>query len=129
MLIDGEMTHKKVPFLHAVKYAWEGIFTFFSKERNGQIQLATTGVAIIFSFLFSITKTEWFIVLMLCGMVMLTEMLNTAIEKLCDKVCTDYDEKIKVIKDVSAGAVLLVAVFAVIIGLMIFVPYLIAFFT
>ncbi len=106
-------------------YALSGIITFFSKERNGKIQLAVSVIAIVFAWLFSITQTEWLIVLILCAVVMAAEMLNTAIEKLCDRVTTDYDEIIKVVKDVSAGAVLLVSLLAVITGLMIFVPYLI----
>lgn len=106
-------------------YALAGIITFFSKERNGQIQLAVSVIAIVLAWIFSITKTEWLIVLILCAVVMAAEMLNTAIEKLCDRVTTDYDEIIKVVKDVSAGAVLLVSLLAVITGLMIFVPYLI----
>lgn len=103
--------------------ALKGITHFFATERNGQVQLLITIIVISMSFLFNITAFEWMLVILLCGLVMTIEMVNTITEKICDRITTDYDERIKVIKDLAAGAVLFIAIFAGVIGLIIFVPY------
>lgn len=108
---------------HAFSNAFKGITHFFATEKNGQIQLLITIAVLIISFLFKISVVEWMLVILLCGLVMATEIINTIIEKICDRITTDYDEKIKVIKDMSAGAVLFIAIIAAVIGFIIFVPY------
>lgn len=68
-----------------------------------------------------------FIVVILCiAMVMAAEMINTAIEQICDRVTRERDAEIKTIKDISAGAVLITAIAAIVCGLIIFVPKLYA---
>ena len=103
--------------------ALKGITHFFATERNGQVQLMITIAVLVMSFLFDISASEWVIVVLLCALVMTVEMGNTITEKICDRITTDYDERIKVIKDLAAGAVLFIAIFAGVIGLIIFVPY------
>lgn len=70
----------------------------------------------------NISATEWMIVIGCIALVMAMEMMNTAIEKLCNIVSKDFHPTIKIIKDVTAGAVLLGAIGSLIIGAIIFIP-------
>ncbi len=73
-------------------------------------------------FYFEISNTEWILQILAIGLVLGIEGLNTAIEKMADFVQPEYDEKIGFIKDISAGAVMLVSVAASVIGLIIYIP-------
>ncbi len=103
-------------------YAVNGIHRFFRCEYNGQIQLAAACTAIIAGFLLHIERLEWIVILLCCALVLALEMVNTAVEKVCDLVSTDYHPLIKIAKDVSAGAVLLSAFTSAVIGALIFIP-------
>lgn len=109
-------------FIWSLKFAWTGILQFFSKERNGQIQTVLGITAIVLGFILSITPVQWLLVLFCIGLVLSLEMINTAIEKFCDLVTTDFHPAIKIIKDVAAGAVLVASLFSLVIGLVIFIP-------
>lgn len=69
-----------------------------------------------------INTTEWSVVLILCGLVISLELINTAIENAVDLVTEEYNEKAKNAKDIAAGAVLFSAIIAAIIGFIIFLP-------
>jgi diacylglycerol kinase (ATP) len=73
-------------------------------------------------FYFEISQTEWILQIFAIALVLGIEGLNTAIEKLSDYVQPEFDEKIGFIKDISAGAVMLVSLAATIIGLIIYIP-------
>lgn len=82
-------------------------------------------IALIMTFLgfyLNITATEWIFQCIAIGLVMGIEGMNTAIEKLSDFVQPEYDEKIGLIKDISAGAVMLVSIVATIVGCIIYLP-------
>lgn len=79
-------------------------------------------LVIIAGFILKINTMEWIICIMLFGLVIGGEMFNTAIEKMVDMVMPEKNDKAKLIKDVSAGAVLIFAIVAAIIGMMIFLP-------
>ena len=83
--------------------------------------LATVAVTVA-GVIFNISKTEWLFIAVCCAAVIATEMINTAIEKLCDMVSTEIHPVIKIIKDVSAGAVLVCAIGSVVVGSIIFLP-------
>jgi diacylglycerol kinase len=106
----------------------------FSNALSGLIEAAKTEVhfklflfiaflLILFAFYFKVSKHDWLILLLCIGLVLSLELFNSAIEKLCDVVMTEKHPKIKYIKDVMAGAVLMACVFAAIIGLIIFSGY------
>lgn len=116
----------KVSFAASVRFACEGIISFLKTEKNGQRQLLFGGLAISLGLFLSLSKTEWLAVCCCITAVIAAEMFNTAIEKLCDLVTTEIRPEIKLIKDVSAGAVLVVSLGAAMAGLLIFVPHLIA---
>lgn len=114
--------------LRSFGYAWQGIKACVGKEQNLSFHLIATAVVIIAGFAFSITRTEWVIVILCIGVVIAAELFNTAIEKLVDLVSPERHPIAGQVKDIAAGAVLVCAAAAAMIGLIIFVPYLTRFF-
>ena len=112
-------------FIRSLQYASNGFRLFFRRERNGQIQGVVALVVIAMGFVFGITKTEWLALLLCTGLVISLEMLNSAIERICNMYTTEVHPAIKIIKDIAAAAVLWSALVALAVGLLIFVPYLI----
>ena len=72
-----------------------------------------------------ISAIDWILICIAIGLVIVSEMLNTAIEKVVDMVSPDYNEKAKFIKDVSAGAVLVAVIVSIIIGCVVFIKYIV----
>ncbi len=105
-------------FIHAAN----GIIHVFKKEQNFKIHIIAAILVIAAGFIFSAGKTEWLAIIIAICIVLTTELINSAIEYLCDFVSPDYHDKIKIIKDVSAGAVLISAIGAFILALVIFLP-------
>lgn len=120
--IHQAMKQIKQPFDKAFTNAFNGIKYFFLHERNGKIQLAVAVTIIALAVCLRGTAIEWIIMLLCIGLVLGFEMLNTAIEKLCDVVQEEYHPLIKTVKDVAAGAVLLLSVITIVIGSIIFIP-------
>lgn len=114
--------------IRSFKYAAAGVYTFFRNECNGQVQLMAAVVAITLGFGLHITHLEWIVTLLCIAAVLSLEMINTAVEKLCNLVQPDYHPAVKIIKDISAGAVLLSAVVSLVIGIIIFLPRVILLF-
>jgi len=110
--------------IRAFGYAINGIGLFFWKERHAKIHAVASFFIIALSYYFSITSSEWLWVLLCITLVIVTEMINTAIERLCNKLSTEIDLDIKIIKDVSAGFVLISSLFAVAVAAVIFSSYL-----
>jgi diacylglycerol kinase (ATP) len=108
------------------KFAWKGIHIFFAEEYNARIHSILAIMVILTGFYFNITKTEWIIVIICCGLVIAAEAINTAIERLVDLVSPDYHPLAGKIKDMAAGAVLICAIVSAIAGFIIFVPYIIS---
>ena len=104
-------------------YAWQGIRSFISKGHNAWIHCAAVVLVTSAGFLFQITTGEWLAVIFCFGLVLAAEAFNTAIEKLVDFISTDKHPALGNIKDISAGAVLICAIAAAIIGAIIFIPY------
>ena len=114
--------------LAGFKYALNGIRLLLRNETNALLHCIIGTCAISAGFLLNISATEWTAVVIVCGCVFATEALNTAIEQLADVVSPEYSEAIKKVKDLSAGAVLLMAIAAAITGIIIFSPKLIYLF-
>lgn len=104
-------------------YAIKGAWLLLRHEPSIQVQFVLAILVTIAGFYFDITATEWIMQLLAIGLVMGTEGLNTAVENIADFVHPDFHVKIGKIKDVAAGAVFFAAVIAVIIGLIIYLPY------
>ncbi len=108
-------------------YAIKGAWLLLRHEPSIQVQFVLAILVSIAGFYFDITATEWMLQLLAIGLVMCTEGLNTAVENIADFVHPDFHTKIGLIKDVAAGAVFFAAIIAVIIGVIIYIPYI--FFT
>jgi len=112
--------------LKSFGYAWEGILSFFRCEHNAQIHLVITFLVLVLSVALGLNKWEAIAVVFSIAFVWITEMLNTAIEKAMDFVSTQLRPEIKLIKDISAGAVLIASITSAIVGCFIFIPKLMA---
>lgn len=104
------------------KYAFEGIYRFFRQEHNAWLHLLATVYVVIMAVLVGVTRVEAIALVFAVALVWVTEMLNTCIEKVMDMISMEYDTRIKLIKDISAGAVLVAAAAALVIGLIVFIP-------
>lgn len=104
--------------------ALSGILYFFKTQVHARIHLMATIIVIVLGFYFGVTRLEWCILMICISGVIALEAVNTAFEKLADKVSGSYDIDLGRIKDIAAGAVLVVSVAAAIIGLLVFIPYL-----
>ena len=113
---------KKDPLYRSFGYAFEGIFTCIRNERNMKIHVVITLLVIIAGFILGLSVTEWCICLGLFGLVMALELVNTAVEAVVDLVTAKRHPLAKIAKDTAAGAVLIAAIMAAVIGLLIFVP-------
>ncbi|MEO8720182.1 MAG: diacylglycerol kinase family protein [Ginsengibacter sp.] len=102
--------------------AFDGLKDCLLHEKNFKIQTVLASLVIIAGLFFSITAMEWIIILICIAAVLSLEIINSAIEKLCDLVCPDFNLTIKKVKDMSASAVLLSAIISFIIGSIIFFP-------
>jgi len=118
----------KISPLKSFAVAFQGIWVLLWNERNFRFHLLASVTVIIAGFFFHIEKTEWLVIFLVIGLVLSVEALNTSIEYICDLVSPDYNPIVKKIKDVSAAAVLLAAIVAVIIGCIIFIPYILNLF-
>lgn len=108
--------------IKSFKYAFQGIFDLFRSQPNARIHLLAAAVAIVAGCYFSISKTEWAIVLLTIFLVVAAEAFNTAIEYLTDLVSPDYHELAGKTKDAAAAGVLLTAMGAVAVAAIIFLP-------
>ena len=117
---------KKEPFLinrlKSVVYAFKGMLILLKTEASIKTQVFIAVVVTIGGFYFEISKTEWMAQLVMIGLVMSMEGMNTAIEYVADFIHPEYHKKIGLIKDVAAGAVFIASVIAVIIAGLIYIP-------
>lgn len=116
----------KNPLYKSFGYAFEGIFAGIRGERNMKIHCFAAVCVIVAGVLFHISVTEWCICLVLFGLILSLELVNTAIEAVVDLVTEDKKPLAKLAKDTAAGAVLIATVMAAMAGLLIFVPKLVS---
>jgi len=110
-------------------YAFEGFKVLWSSEANFRIHLLISILVLGLSYVLKINTIEWMLILFCIGIVCSAEAFNTAIEHLCNLNSKEIKSEIKIIKDISAFAVLFLAIISIIIGFMIFLPKVISLFT
>jgi diacylglycerol kinase len=108
--------------IKSFSFAFNGIIKLIKNEHNARIHLVAMICVVIFGILLKIEPAEWISIVIVVGLVLLSELFNTAIEKLADMVDPEWNTKIGHIKDYSAGAVLISAIIAFIAGGLIFIP-------
>jgi len=109
-------------FFKSFSYALKGIIRLFKQEPNARVHLLAAMVALVLGVVLEAAWFEWMIMILVTGGVLATELINTSIEGLADLYSRDYDSRIEKIKDLSAGAVLVAAITALIVGIIIFLP-------
>lgn len=105
-------------------YAFRGIGELFLSTPNARIHLVAALGVVLLAGILRVSKVEWIILILVICLVLAMEAMNSALEKLSDRVSEEYSPLIRDAKDLAAGAVLLVAIAAAIVGLLIFLPYL-----
>jgi diacylglycerol kinase (ATP) len=109
-------------------FAGQGIVALFRYENNARVHLLIAGLVLLAGCWLHLSLVEWSILLTQIGLVWAAEAFNTAIEKLCDFVSPGLHPQIKAIKDLSSGAVLILAIAAVVVGLLVLGSKLLAIF-
>ena len=120
---DNKRKWKNRELIASLEFALTGIFTAFKEERNMRKHALSAILAIVAGFLFGISVTEWLFLLLSVSLVIAFEIMNSALENVVD-LASDYHFSMlaKNAKDMAAGAVLVISGFALVTGLMIFVP-------
>lgn len=114
---------------NSFKNASRGIVQAFKTERNVKLHTLATIIVIIFAYIFRFSIIECAILALTITLVIVAELLNTAVEYTVDMICGDkYDELAKYAKDIAAGATLIAAIGAVIVGLLLYMPKVINMF-
>ena len=108
--------------LQAVKIALAGIKYVLITQPNTRIHSAFTLVVFILAWVLKLPRLEWVILLLTVGLVWAAEIFNTAVEITVDVISPEYDPQAKIIKDISAGAVLVSVLVSILVGLLIFGP-------
>ncbi|WP_428330646.1 diacylglycerol kinase family protein [Mucilaginibacter sp.] len=103
-------------------YAFKGLAYATKSQLNFRIHLVATVLAVILGYVLHISITQWQWIALCITLVLVTEIFNTMVETLVDLVSPGYNEKAGHIKDMSAGAVVIAALFALITGIIIFLP-------
>ncbi len=125
------MSKKESFFINRLKsigFAFKGVAYLLKTETNIKIQFVISVFVTVMGFYFNISSTEWMIQFLVIGLVMGTEGVNTSIEKMSDFIHPERHNKIGLIKDIAAGAVFIMSLTAIVIGLIIYIPKIIKLF-
>jgi diacylglycerol kinase len=114
--------------IRSFKFAFEGLAHFFKTEHNAWIHIVATAVVITLGLVFNVSTHEWLWLSLAIALVFISEIFNSAIERSVDLSTTEINPLAKQAKDLSAGATLVAAIFALIVGLTVFIPHLVDYF-
>ena len=114
--------------IKSYSYAIRGLFKTFREEQNLKIQTIASLVVLILGIYFSISRIEWAILTLVVCLVLTAEITNSAIERITDVLKPRINTYVKEIKDIMAAAVLLSSIAAMVVGVIIFYPYICKFF-
>ncbi len=115
-------------FLLSFTYPIKGLRYAYRNEQNLAVDVGVALLVTIAGFIFKLNLVEWSILALTIGLVISCELINTAIEAVVDLVTEDYHPLAKVAKDTAAAAVFVFAIVAIVVGLIIFLPKVIALF-
>lgn len=107
--------------IRAFGYAFNGIYLAIKEDVPMKIHFSATFLVCFFAFYFNVSRVEWMFLLLSCALVIGSELVNSAIERMCDLMHPEKNEHVKFIKDVSAGAVLISLLFAIIVFILVFI--------
>lgn len=118
------MPPRPSPIFRSFSHAWRGLLVAFRTEQSFRIQVAVGVVIIAAMFVIPVTAVERLLILVAMGAVLVLELINSMVERLVDLLRPRLDPAVADIKDIMAATVLLASGFAVVLGFMIFWPYL-----
>ena len=121
------MKAKTKKLINSFKYAFTGIVTSFKTEQNMKIHVFIMILVIIAGIVLKVSALDWIILVIMFALVISAELFNTVIETVVDMITMEKNEKAKIAKDIAAGAVLVLAIGSVIVGLIIFIPKILIF--
>lgn len=113
--------------INSFRYAGEGIVWSVKNHRNLRIFVLLGILVLLLSFLLGVTREEFLILFFTIIMCLITEMLNTALEEMTDLITIKWSQQAKIAKDVGAGMSLIAALSALVVGILIFTPYIQAY--
>jgi diacylglycerol kinase len=113
--------------LKSFDFAFNGLKLLLKNEHNARVHFLATIMVCLLGWFFNVNLYEWISLSIVMAMVWMAEIFNTALEEICNFISEEKNPKIKIIKDLAAGGVLVSAVCALIVGLIIFVPKIIDF--
>ncbi|MFQ6100530.1 MAG: diacylglycerol kinase family protein [Anaerolineae bacterium] len=122
MVIRCDMGMRSRNIVESFRFAFSGLWYALRTQRNTRIHLVIAAAAIALGVWLGLSLTQWAVLALTIGFVLVSEMLNTVAETLVDLVSPGYHPLAKVIKDVTAAAVLLTAIISVIVGLLVLGP-------
>ena len=125
---DKVKVYGPMRFIKSIKYSLDGLFYAYRYEQSLWIHGCAVLLAVILGFIFQIRLAEWAIIFIALGIILALELINTAIEAVVDMISLEKSPQAKLAKDISAGAVLVFAIVAAIIGLIIFIPKILELF-
>lgn len=112
----------KRKFSSSIKYCLGGINFVITNESNFKKEIVIGIIALLLSYILKISRIEFTIILIMIALVLTSEIINTSIEKVVDLYTKDYNNLAKIAKDVSAGSVLVMSIFSLLVGVIIFLP-------
>lgn len=115
---------KQHSFWTSLRCAAAGVGEAFRSQRNVRMQFAMTVVAVACGIAFQISGLEWCLITLVIAGVLVTELINTSIEAVVDLASPEHHDLARIAKDVAAGAVLCAAAAAIVVGILVFAPYL-----
>jgi diacylglycerol kinase len=122
---SNDLNQKKKKFswakrMHSFSYAFNGFKILFREEHNSWIHIAAALAVNVLGLWLQLTAIEWIVIWLCIGLVFLTELINTALENLCDHISPEKNEAIGKVKDLAAAAVLVTAMTSVIVASFVF---------
>ena len=120
---------KKPPFHKSVQFTIRGILWILRNERNFQIHILGLIINLFLIVYLGLSNFESALIILVSFFVLVTEALNTCVEKICDYIQPEFDLRIGIIKDLAGGAVLLATISAICVGILVYWPYLRLYFS
>ena len=115
---------RKPPFHKSLWNAIKGIVWMLKSEKNFQLEILALLINLFLIVYLQVNSTDTAIIIIVCFSVLSLEILNNCVEKICDMIQPEYDERIKIIKDIAAASVLLMAIASVFVGILVYYKYL-----
>ncbi len=115
---------RKPPIHRSFWNAIKGVIWMLKSERNFQIEVLALLANLFLIVYLKVSTVDAAIILIVCFAVLSLEILNTCVEKICDIIQPEFDQRVKIIKDIAAGSVFIMSIASVFVGVLIYTKYL-----